>query len=490
MFRRRMSEIGICIVLTAIPIDERPACAREVNFNRDVRPILSDYCFRCHGPDIEARQADLRLDQASDAESIHGGYHVIDPGHSNASEMIRRLQSTDADEMMPPANSSRRPSAAQIEILKSWIDAGAEYGRHWAWNPVTRPEVPSADKWPGLLSQWPINAVDSFIGSRLAEAGLQPSAEASRTTLIRRLSLDLTGLPPAPQEVDAFLNDQSTDAYKRVVDRLLASPHFGERMAVDWLDAARYADTNGYQVDRDREVYAWRDWVITAFNANKPFDRFTIEQIAGDLLPDPSIDQRIATGFHRNHMMNEEGGIIPEEFLAEYCADRVETTATVWLGQTFTCARCHDHKFDPFTQRDYYGMFAFFHNITESGVGSYGSNIRENNPPQLQLPSPELESRKVELMAKLEALQQQLEAVAETNANHAMLKEQVDAARKKVNEANLAIPTALVMAEMDQPRETFILIRGAYDKPGERVHPATPAILPPMGVDSPVRFLL
>lgn len=278
---------------------------------------------------------------------------------------------------------------------------------HWAFVPPSRPDVPSVRQ-----ARWIRNPIDAFILARLEEERLHPSPEADRTTLIRRLSLDLTGLPPSPQEVDGFLADASTDAYERVVDRLLASPHYGERMAVDWLDAARFADSNGYQVDRDRELYAWRDWVIQAFNSNKPFDQFTVEQIAGDLLPNATLEQRVATGFHRNHMVNEEGGIIPEEFQAEYCADRVETTATVWLAQTFNCARCHDHKFDPFTQRDFYSLYAFFHNVPEKGVGDYSANIRRNNPPFLQLPAPELESRRAQLKTSL----------AQSTANAAALK--------------------------------------------------------------------
>ena len=262
--------------------------------------------------------------------------------------------------------------------------------------PIERPMVPPVEQ-----TRWPRNTVDRFVLARLEALKLRPSPEADRPTLIRRLSLDLLGLPPTPAEVEAFVSDDSPQAYERLVDRLLRSEHYGERMAVDWLDAARFADSNGYQVDRDREMYAWRDWVIRAFNSNLPFDQFTIEQIAGDLLPQATLEQRIATGFHRNHMMNEEGGVIPEEFLAEYCADRVETTATVWLGQTFNCSRCHDHKFDPFTQRDYYGLLAFFHNVTEKGIGDYGASIRRNNPPMIQLPHPELQ-------AKREALRQQL----------------------------------------------------------------------------------
>ncbi len=246
--------------------------------------------------------------------------------------------------------------------------------------------------------------------ARLEKEGLAPAPEADRATLFRRLSLDLTGLPPRPADVDAFVSEMaaagladSEPIYLRWVDKLLSSPHYGERMAVDWLDAARFADSNGYQVDRDRENYAWRDWVIKAFNDNKRFDQFTIEQLAGDLLPNATLDQKIATGFHRNHMLNEEGGIIGEEFLAEYCADRVETTATVWLAQTLGCARCHDHKYDPFTQREFYGLFAFFHNVNEAGVGNYGANIRRNAPPMIKLPAPEIEAQIATLNTELAA---------------------------------------------------------------------------------------
>lgn len=480
-------QVGLCIcrlvmavLLIGLSSEIRSATARDISFSRDVRPILSDHCFQCHGPDSEARHADLRLDQPSDDQQVRGGHAVIVPGDVDGSELIHRLQTRDPDLMMPPADSSRRPSAGQIELLKQWVTEGAEYDRHWSWSVLTKPDIPTTETWPDDLQTWPMNSIDHFVLERMLSAGLQPSKEADRTTLIRRLSLDLTGLPPTPQEVDAFLKDSDDGAYERVVDRLLASPHYGERMAVDWLDAARYADTNGYQVDRDREAWPWRDWVIRAFNDNMPFDQFTIEQIAGDLLPEPTLNQRIATGFHRNHMMNEEGGIIPEEFLVEYCADRVETTATIWLGQTFICARCHDHKFDPFTQRDYYGLFAFFHNVTESGLGNYGRNIRENNPPQLRLPSPKLEATWKQRQDELTKLEEQLKQLQMPDPQHGELKKQVQEARKKVDEARLAIPTALVMAEREKPRETFVLIRGAYNQPGEPVNAATPDILPDM----------
>lgn len=476
---------GVAASLVLILFHGADAPAADISFSRDIRPILSDLCFQCHGPDSAARQADLRLDQAIDVDQVRGGHAVLEPGDAAGSELMRRLLESDPDLVMPPVDAPRRPTETQIQLLQEWIRQGAVYDQHWAWSPLVRPAAPDTADWPESLRTWIAGPIDAFIGSRLLTAGLTPSAAADRATLVRRLSLDLTGLPPSPEEVDAFRNDSSEDAYERVVDRLLASPHFGERMALDWLDAARYADTNGYQVDRDREAWPWRDWVINAFNTNMPFDQFTLEQIAGDLLPDSTIDQRIATGFHRNHMMNEEGGIIPEEFLVEYCADRVETTATVWLGQTFLCARCHDHKFDPFTQRDYYSLFAFFHNVSESGVGFYGKNIRENNPPQLQLPSPELEAERDRLQQELQTLEQKLTTAEKSDTASDELRKEVKAARKKYEDARLAIPTALVMAERETPRETYILIRGAYDQPGERVEPGTPAVLPAMTPEMP-----
>jgi hypothetical protein len=447
-----------------------------LNFSKEIRPILSNNCFPCHGPDEGQRKAKLRVDTQAGSRKDLGGHQAIAPGAPEESELIRRIFSDDPDEIMPPKDSNRSLSQSQKQQLQQWIQNGAIYDEHWAWIPPKRPRTPSTENRPS----WAKNGIDHFILNRLNYESLEPSHEADRPTLIRRLSLDLTGLPPSPEEADAFQNDPASDAYEKLVERLLKSPHYGERMAVDWLDAARYADTNGYQVDRNREMHAWRDWVIAAFNDNKPFDEFTIEQLAGDLLPNPSLEQRIATGFHRNHMMNEEGGIIPEEFLAEYCADRVETTATVWLGQTFNCTRCHDHKFDPFTQKDYYSIYAFFHNIDELGRGDYGKNIRRNNPPMIQLPAPKLEAARANHQTALEALQRKLDASAKDSSIHEELSKEVAKLKKKVDEADLAIPTALVMRELPKPRPTYILIRGAYDKHGEEVSSATPSSLLPM----------
>jgi hypothetical protein len=382
-----------------------PAPAARVDFNRDIRPVMSDTCFRCHGFDANARKARLRLDIREDAlKPAKSGLVPIVPGKPDESEMIRRLFSEDPEAVMPPPELHKPLTAEQKNLFRRWIAEGAEYRGHWALLAPARPALPRIQN-PEFRIR---NAIDAFIGQRLEERGLQPPPQADKATLIRRVSLDLTGLPPRLDEVDAFLADTSSNAYEHVVDHLLASPHYGERMAQDWLDAARFADSNGYQVDRDREMWAWRDWVIDAFNRNLPFDQFTIEQFAGDLLPNPTIGQRIATGFHRNHMINEEGGIIPEEFLAEYCSDRVETTATVWLGLTFTCARCHDHKYDPITQRDYYSLLAFFHNVPEKGVGDYGANIRRSTPPFLKLPAPELEAKLTAAQRELEVANQQL----------------------------------------------------------------------------------
>jgi hypothetical protein len=383
----------------------------EVSFNRDVRPILSDNCFYCHGTDAKERKAGLRLDTFEGATVETDGVRAIVPGDPANSAAWERILSDDPDEVMPPPKSHKKLSAAQKEILKRWIASGATYEPHWSLVPIRSFPVPAV-KQPA----WPRGDLDRFVLARVEAEGLAPAPEASKEVLIRRVTLDLTGLPPTPAEVEAFLRDTSGTAYETVVDRLLKSPHFGERMAVDWLDAARYADTNGYQVDRDRELWPWRDWVIRAFNANQPFDQFTIEQLAGDLLPGATLDQKVATGFHRNHMLNEEGGVIADEFLAEYTADRVETTAAVWLGQTFNCARCHDHKYDPFTQRDFYAMKAFFHNVPERGVGLYSNPVRTNAPPFVRLPAPEVEARIADLNGKSKAVSDQLAALAGASA--------------------------------------------------------------------------
>lgn len=367
--------------------------ARPVDFNRDVRPILSDVCFKCHGPDAAQRKADLRLDTEEGAKADLGeGRRAVSAGDANASELYRRIASKDPDQVMPPLDAEQKLSPAQIATLKRWIDQGARWQKHWSFLKPVKAALPAVKK-----QDWVRTPLDAFILARLESEGLSPSAEADRTTLLRRVTLDLTGLPPSPDEVEKFLADTSPDAYERTVDRLLASPRFGERMAVRWMDGARYADTSGYQSDGERIMWRWRDWVIDAYNENLPFDRFTIDQIAGDLVPNATLDQRIATGFNRNHRGNAEGGIIPEEYAVEYVVDRVETTATVWLGLTAMCARCHSHKFDPITQADFYRLYAYFNNIPEKGRAvKYG-----NSPPFILAPTRDQQREIVRLSSQI-----------------------------------------------------------------------------------------
>jgi hypothetical protein len=371
--------------LAAVLSPAAPAVAAEpgrINFSRDILPILSDNCFFCHGPDPNNRQADLRLDTREGA--LRTKDPIVVAGMSSESELFLRVTSDDKNELMPPPKSNRQLTPAQIQLLKRWIDEGAAWGKHWAYEAPRRPVLPDVKN-----AGWPINAIDRFVLARLEQEGLSPASAATKETLIRRVTLDLTGLPPTPEEIDAFLRDNSAQAYETLVDRLLKSPHYGERMAWEWLDAARYADTNGYQGDPTRSMWYWRDWVIEALNRNMPFDQFTIEQLAGDLLPEPTRSQLIATGFHRNHMINGEGGRIAEESRVDYVQDRVETTGTVWMGLTFNCCRCHDHKFDPFTQREYYQLSAYFNSIDESG----GTDAYPQARPVLTMPTPEQEKQ-------------------------------------------------------------------------------------------------
>jgi hypothetical protein len=369
-----------------------------VEFNRDIRPILSDRCYACHGPDEGKRKSKLRLDTETGAKADLGNHFAIVPGDPAASELVRRITAPDV-RRMPPSYAAARLSNAEIDTLTRWIAQGAVWQKHWSFVPTRRPDLPQVQ-----YSAWLRNPIDSFVLAHLEREGLEPSPEADRRTLIRRVSFDLTGLPPAPTEVHAFLRDSSADAYEKLVDRLLASQRYGERMAAPWLDAARYADTNGYQTDAERDMWRWRDWVIDAFNRNLSFDRFTVEQIAGDLLPGATRDQIIATGFNRNHRANGEGGIIPEEYAAEYVFDRVDTTSTVWLGVTLGCARCHNHKYDPFTQKEFYQMFAYFNQAPERGNAfKYG-----NSPPVIAAPLPEQETRLNRLEQQLADAERQL----------------------------------------------------------------------------------
>ena len=369
----RAGVFGVASLLLIFAAGCSPSGDDLVDYNYDVRPILADRCFNCHGPDPESREADLSLHTR---DGLYASLRddttarVIVPGHPEVSELVRRITHPDPAERMPPEDAPFALTEKEIETLTRWVDQGAEWKPHWSHIPPELPAVGDVSR-----NSWVRNPVDSFVLARLDRERLDPSPEASRRTLIRRLSLDLTGLPPSVEDIRAFVTDDRPDAYERLVDRLLESPHYGERMAQHWLDLARYADTNGYSIDGGRHMWLWRDWVIHAFNTNMPFDDFVIDQMAGDLLPEATDAQRIATGFHRNHMITHEGGTIPEENLVNYVADRVKTTSEVFLGLTFACAQCHDHKYDPITQEDYYRFFAFFNSVPERGLdGDAGVN--------------------------------------------------------------------------------------------------------------------
>ena len=414
--RLRRWFIVVCLAVAYAPLQPglEAADSQAVDFDRDIRPILSDNCFQCHGPDNATREADLRLDlKSSLTRSLDGGQLLV-AGKPHRSLLYQRVMATD-DTQMPPVDSGKKLTSAQKQSLERWIAGGAEWSEHWSFVVPDRPTVPAVD------STWCQNAVDNFVLAKMTPEKLEPSPVADKVTLLRRVTLDLTGLPPTVDEVDAFVADKSERAYERVVNRLLDSPRFGERMAAAWLDLARYADTSGYQNDGPRDMWRWRDWVISAYNENMPFDQFTIEQLAGDLLQKNrgfyrgelqalELDQRdrnrlLATAFNRNHRGNAEGGIIPEEYQVEYVVDRLDTTATVWLGLTLGCARCHDHKYDPITQQEFYQAFAFFNNVPE-----YGRAIKEgNSPPFMLAPTDQQLTELNELRARKQKLANSLQ---------------------------------------------------------------------------------
>jgi hypothetical protein len=511
-----------------------------IDFNRDIRPILAENCFYCHGQDGNKRQADLRLDDR--AAAVSAG--AIVPGNTGASTALERIRSSDPDVQMPPPTSNRKLSDEQKQLLDRWIAAGAEYAPHWGFVPPARPAVPAVSR-----AEWPRNDVDRFVLARLEREGLAPSPEADRPTLIRRLHADLVGLPPTPEEVDAFVADADPKAYEHLVDRLLASPHYGERLSLSWLDAARYADSNGFQQDGDTWQWMWRDWVVRALNADMPFDRFSTEQLAGDLLPDATPEQKIATGFNRNHLLNGEGGAIAEEQRFNNLFDRVDTTSTTWLGLTMACAQCHDHKYDPLTQADYYRLLDAFNRVPESGTPTRFSARIRVAPPVLELPSEAQKQKLAELEAKKTALEGDARPVIDSafaawraglfadgepadgadlprNLTPLLRKpeaERTDADRKSIDsqlrshfEAKVKadvvkslpqvvafetakkefdeykgdqLPRPMVMSD-DKPRETKVLDRGDYLSPkGDAVVFAPPSFLPPLPAGAPANRL-
>ena len=390
---RLLLSMSLAVMFLSVPGfgKEKPG---EVDFLEDVRPILAGKCFPCHGPDKAKRKSSLRLDTAAGVFSKRkSGHRVVVPGDPDASLLIERIETSDQDELMPPVDSELALSPVQVDILRRWVDSGAQWKEHWAYKVPVRPSLPRAKG-----SGWVRNPVDAFVLSRLEKANLAPAPAASSTTLLRRLWLDLTGTPPSPAELQRCLEDRSPDSWEKVVDRLLASPHFGERSAQDWLDAARYADTTGYAADKPREMWVYREWVINAFNFDMPFDQFTVEQLAGDLLPGATVSQKIATGFHRNSMQAKGNNPRKEEFRVKGVVDRVNTTGRVWLGVSLECAECHDHKYDPISQRDYYRVYALFNNIPHLGEG-YGVH-----GPRLKVPPP----RQQEELESLERRRSQL----------------------------------------------------------------------------------
>lgn len=511
------------------------ADGQTIDFNRDIRPILSENCFYCHGQDANKRQADLRLDQRDAAITAK----AIVPGDVAMSSLIQRILSDDPEQMMPPPKSNRRLTAEQKKILQNWVTAGAVYQNHWAFVAPTKPAEPAVQR-----QDWIRNPIDRFVLAKLESEKLSPSPEADRATLIKRLSIDLIGLPPTPQEVDAFIADRDERAYEKLVDRLLASRHYGERMSLPWLDAARYADSNGFQQDGDTWQWIWRDWVVKSLNEDLPFDKFTIWQLAGDLLPNATDEQKIASGFNRNHLLNGEGGAIAEEQRFVILFDRIDTTATTWLGLTMACAQCHDHKYDPITMRDYYGLLDAFNRVPESGTPQFFSSRIRVAPPFLELPTDENKQQFAKYEEGIKAADAEAAPIA--NAAYegwrtgifadskpaegkglpeplAVILRKPDAERtdaeKKSLETGLRkhfdekvrstlvgkmpvlgkadeirkqlasykadkMPRPMIMSD-ERPRETSILERGEYLKPKDKVTFSTPGFLPPLAVDAP-----
>ncbi len=494
----------------------------QVDFNFHIRPILSDRCYPCHGPDENARKGDLRLDQqtAAMARLNQSEQYAVVPGKPGHSVLVERILSQNQEHMMPPPESKLSLTAEEKALLIKWIEQGAEWKKHWAYIPPVKSVLPEVDQ-----TSWPRNQIDFFVLAKLESLGLPPSEEADKRTLIRRLSFDLTGLPPTLTEIQEFLQDSSVNAYEKLVDRLMASPEYGERWCWEWLNVARYADTNGFQGDPVRNMWPWRDWVIDAFNHNMPYDQFTIQQLAGDLLPQATTNNVLATAFNRNHMYNGEGGRIPEETRVENVFDRVETMSTTWLGLTMNCSRCHDHKFDAISQKEYYQLYDYFNQTSEEGIG-YTGRVK----PILDLSPPEKLQKVAELQDYVDKISTQVankelekfprdpgQPAAESKAavdldgdnlyalgytpnqrnpyyiglleNYyrdrdqvysALLKELKEAKRKRDQQSadNLQV---MVMDQVDLPRKTFILDRGIYNKPlAQEVTRNVPEILPPL----------
>jgi hypothetical protein len=453
----------LCLTTTIAMLVSLTASADEsgVDFVRDIRPILSNHCFQCHGPDEATREAELRLDTPTDIDS---------------EELLQRILSDDPDMQMPPPDSGLALTESQKQKLQQWVDEGSIYQQHWSFRPIARPAVPDRG-----AKQHPI---DFFIERQLQRAGLTFSEEATRHTLIRRVYLDVIGLPPEPAELNQFLSDTAPGAYERMIDRVLQSPHYGEKWGRHWLDQARYADSNGYTIDSPRSMWPWRDWVIKAINDDMPFDQFTIEQLAGDLLPSPTTEQLVATGFHRNTLINQEGGTDDEQFRNESVVDRVNTTGAVWLGLTVGCAQCHTHKYDPLTHHEYYQLFAFFNSTADVNTTS----------PTVSLPDENQTARLGELHQAVQTATQALADFDEKHPEKALtaehqqqrteLEKLLNTAKDGQKKFEHTVPTTMVMKEQPEPRPSHVLIRGDFLRKGDPVQPAGPAFLPAMADSS------
>jgi Protein of unknown function (DUF1553)/Protein of unknown function (DUF1549)/Planctomycete cytochrome C len=457
--RTMPAEVQVALAQTAAP----------VVFNRDVRPILSDNCFKCHGSDSNKRKADLRFDVEESMRRDRGGFAAVQQGDIQASALVAHILATDDDDRMPPMDSGKSLSPSEKAMLIRWIEEGAAFKEHWSYIPPTRPASPDVRN-----AAWVKNPIDRFVLARLEAAGLEPSPEAKPYILHRRVSFDVTGLPPDPKSVARFAKSKRGAAYEKLVDRLIASDHYGERMAIDWLDLVRYADTNGYHSDDARDTWPYRDFVINAFNENMPFDQFTVEQLAGDLLPNATVEDKIASGYNRLNQITSEGGAQPGEYIIKYAADRVRTTATTWLGMTMGCAECHDHKFDPITQKDFYSFSAYFADIKEVGKYSHGN---DNYAPFLEIVTPDTKK-------ELKAIDHELEKLRKKSQNKNVSKaifSEISDLEKEKREIRSDLPTSLVTVSV-KPRTVRVLPRGNWmDESGEIVAPAVPAVLSKYG---------
>src|ERR1043166_1476642 len=452
------------LAMSALALLAGRAAAQDgkIEFNRDVRPILAEHCFVCHGPDNHKRKAKLRLDVEKDAYET-----VIVPGKPAESMLVKRITTDDVFERMPPESHNKPLSKQQIETLQKWIAQGAKYEKHWSLIPPKLANTPVVKN-----NEWVLTQIDPYILARLEKEGMSPSPEADRRTLIRRLSFDLIGLPPTPEEVDAFLADKLPGAYERVVDRLLESKHFGERMAVHWLDVVRYADTAGYHSDNHRHAYLYRDWVIDAFNNNLRFRDFAVDQIAGDLLPGATNDQKVASGHNRLLQTTEEGGSQAKEYTAKYAADRVRNFATAWLGLTLGCTECHDHKYDPFTTREFYKLEAFFSDIQETPIG-------RQQQTAIMTPAQQEQLKKID--DQIAEIQKEIATLPKEKVKERQQK--LAAAQKQKADLTKGVPSTLISVSIT-PRMTRILKRGNWlDESGEIVSPDVPASLPNLKSD-------